>query len=66
MILVGISRDSSVSTAMDYGLGDRGLIPDRGKGCFSTSKGPTGSLRPPSLLSNGHRDSFLKDKEAGV
>jgi hypothetical protein len=28
------SRGSSVSMVSDYGLGDQGLIPDRGKGFF--------------------------------
>jgi hypothetical protein len=28
------SRGSSVSIATDYGLEDRGSIPDRGRGCF--------------------------------
>jgi hypothetical protein len=46
----GRSRGSSVSIVTDYGLDDRGSIPDRGRGFFflvSASRPALGSTQPP-------------------
>jgi hypothetical protein len=49
---------SSVSIVSDYGLDDRGSIPDRAENFSSSLCVQTGSGGPPSLLSNGYRGSF--------
>jgi hypothetical protein len=52
------SRGSSVSIVTDYGLDDRGSIPDRGRGFLFQSLRPDRLWGPPSLLSNGYRGPF--------
>jgi hypothetical protein len=42
------SRSSSGSTVSDYGLDDRGSIPDRGRGFFSSPCVQTGSGAHPA------------------
>jgi hypothetical protein len=49
------SRGSSGNIVPDYGLDDRGSIPDRGKGFFFQPLRPDRLWGPPSLLSNGYR-----------
>jgi hypothetical protein len=60
------SRDSSVGTALGYGLDDRGSIPGVGGEFFSSPPCLERHWGPPSLLSNGHRGSFPGDKAAGA
>jgi hypothetical protein len=52
------SRRSSGSIVSDYGLDDRGSIPDRGRGFFFKPLRPDRLWGPPSLLYNGFRGSF--------
>jgi hypothetical protein len=52
------SRGSSVSIVSDYGLDDRGSIPDRARGFPLQTLRPDRLWGPPSLLSNGYRGSF--------
>jgi hypothetical protein len=60
-----MSRGSSVSIVSDYGLDDRGSIPDRGRGFFlPLAFRPDRLWGPPSLLYNGYRGSFLLVKSA--
>jgi hypothetical protein len=42
----------------DYGLDDRGSIPDRGRGFFFQPLHPDLLWGPPSLLTNGYRGPF--------
>jgi hypothetical protein len=54
-----LSRISSVSIVSDYGLGDRGSIPDRGKMIFSSSLFVyTGSGSYPASYLVGTGDHF--------
>jgi hypothetical protein len=52
------SWGSSVSIVSDYGQGDRGSIPGRGKGFFLWPLCPDRLWGPPSFLYNGYRGSF--------
>jgi hypothetical protein len=49
---------SSVSIVTGYGLGDRGSIPDGGRGFFLYPLRPSRLWGPPSLLYNGCRRFF--------
>jgi hypothetical protein len=54
------SRDSSVVTALGYGLDDRGVRVPVGAGNFSLNhRFQTDSGAPRSLLSNGYQGIFL-------
>jgi hypothetical protein len=55
MIIITWSHGSSVSVVSDYGLDDRGSIPDRGRGFFLQPLSPDWLWGLPSLLSNGYR-----------
>jgi hypothetical protein len=57
-MLTRIKNKLSVSIVSDYGLDDRGSIPDRGSGFFLKPLHPDRLLGPPSLLYNGYRGSF--------
>jgi hypothetical protein len=59
--LTGESRDSSVGTVMGYRLDGRDLTPGRNKIFFSKSQCPDRHWGPPSLLSNGYRELFLRE-----
>jgi hypothetical protein len=54
-IMVYIEPDSIV---FDYGLDDRGSIPDRGRGFFLSSLRPDRLWGPPNFLYSGYRGLF--------
>jgi hypothetical protein len=60
------SRDSSVSIAMGYSLDDLGSIPGRSKRFFSMPQCPDRLWNQLSLLSNGYRGHFPRDKVDGA
>jgi hypothetical protein len=49
----------------DYGLDDRGSIPDRGRRFFLYPLRPDRLWDPPSLLYNGYRGSFSRGVKCG-
>jgi hypothetical protein len=53
-----VEPGSSGSIVSDYGLDDRGSIPDRGRGFFFLPLRPDRLWAPPSLLSSGNRGPF--------
>jgi hypothetical protein len=59
-----LSRGSSGSTVCDYGLDDRGSIPDRGRGFFFYPLRPDRLWDSPSLLSNVHRGKTRPGRDA--
>jgi hypothetical protein len=58
IVCVCVEPGSSVSIVSDYGLDDRGSIPDRGRGFLLYPLRPDRLWGPPSLLYNGYRGSF--------
>jgi hypothetical protein len=56
------SRGSSVSIVSDYGLDDRGSIPDRGRGFSSSLCVQTGSGAHPASCTVGTGDPFPEGK----
>jgi hypothetical protein len=64
ILLIKLSNSTDVRTPIVRPElpGDRGSIPDRGKGFFLYPLCPDKHWRPPSLLSNGYRRSFPRDK----
>jgi hypothetical protein len=62
LCLLPRSWGSSVSTVSDYGLDDRGSIPDRGRGFFSSPCVQTGSGAHPASYPMGTWGPFPGDK----
>jgi hypothetical protein len=66
MLYIGImlnqSHSSSSSIVSDYGLDNRGLIPDRGRGFFLLARVQTGSGSHPASYPMGTEGPFPGDK----
>jgi hypothetical protein len=59
------AQDSVVNIVCDYCPGDRGLIPEMGKGVLFQPLRPDRFGVPPSLLSGGYRGFFLLGVKRG-
>jgi hypothetical protein len=65
VVVIRRSHGSSVSFVTDYGLDDRGSIPNRDRGFFFQPLRPDRLWGPRSLLSNGYRGDLSPGLKRG-